>query len=151
MFVIQIEDKKLKINCELETFNLFLQEAFKIRGFSRKQLQQRKRRSISSLKEVWILPEQSWDPVPQLILFAVTGTDFLSEEKVCTLEPPVIMTTTLLFVTSIHKADFSWVWKIPSHTIDTSRLHCTKSRNTFDSNKKKDFGILVFIDVKVKS
>lgn len=62
--------------CEL------LQTAFKIRRFSRKQLEQRKQSSITSLKEVGILPVQSWDPVPlrELTLFAVTGTDLLSQE-----------------------------------------------------------------------
>ena len=105
---------------------MFSQTAFKIPRFSRKQLEQRKKSSITSLKEVGILPVQSWDPVPQreLTLFAVIGTDLLSQKMVCTLEPPVIITI-LLFVTSIHRADFSWVWEIPSHTIDTSGVHCT--------------------------
>lgn len=105
---------------------MFLQTAFKIQRFSRKQLEQIKKSSITSLKKVGILPVQSWDPVPQreLTLFAVIGTDLLSQKMVCTLEPPVIITI-LLFVTSIHRADFGWVWEMPSHTIDTSGVHCT--------------------------
>ena len=53
LFVIQIEDKKLKINGKLEAFNLFLQTAFKIRRFSRKQLEQIKKKAVSHPWKKW--------------------------------------------------------------------------------------------------
>ena len=117
---------------------MFLQTAFKIRRFSRKQLEQIKKSSITSLKKVWIPPVQSWDPVPLLTLFAITGTNLLSQKMVCTLKPPVIITT-LLFATSTHRADFSCIGC--GKYLRTPQILAVYiaplSRKIFDSKKKK--------------
>ena len=77
-----VSSSSFKVIFQFSNF-CFMQNAFNVRGLSRKKLQRLKSKNMDLLQHGQLdIPDRTWKPVQPLTLFRVQGSDLLSPQQV---------------------------------------------------------------------